>query len=672
MRCAAIACLLHVVSVGASSCESFERVEGADVQGHDMDRSGDDLEGCKRLCSTTVECAGFTFPGCQLKSDVTHRVGPEQYMTWTRYKEVYIKRAPPPPCEDDDAAVKAWSKGWSPSCAAAANHCTDFEIGSVVRLHCPVTCGACATSQLEAKGGAPSAKVLVSEVKAMKDAAAEMSAKMQPDIKVDEIMRAEWQWNEHELVLRAHVAFADFPEVIASMSLMMGNDTLVVVPHHRHSIGEGGSFVADWHGSPFSSGSVIVIRRNVLNLPHGLAHRLGSEALRVSLMLKGHTTSQPGVAIRVQSISLRIGSACVEFWPWDWFRPDVLCIDRTTCTALMPVAPTPTATELSSAVLYLAQVRGGAKGQIRAANLVFGLTSSLTSVANCKAFHSPPAVVVLHTARHDGDSPTELLGWMAAIRNEHPSLPIVFVDVSAEFIAPPSGIADDENFAVRCKHDVENRIWSLEYRRMCHFFHIKVFELPVLRSARYVMRLDTDLTLQCRHDMVDPFSSMATGGFVYSTLGAAREPGEVTVGWQSFLRDYYSKLKLDPVSAEQEVQNSKLEAELLDEGLPSPTFSVRIWEIYDLHFFRRKDVMGFLRSAANSGGNYHYRWGDTITRFAAVMLHAPASAVACWWPIDGIGILHAGNDFEGGCGQPRSQLLPKQLLQRGFSNPRGQ
>ena len=46
-------------------------------------------------------------------------------------------------CEDDDEGVKADSKGSAPSCAKAAQFCSDPTNGPVVRKNCPKTCGTC-------------------------------------------------------------------------------------------------------------------------------------------------------------------------------------------------------------------------------------------------------------------------------------------------------------------------------------------------------------------------------------------------------------------------------------------------------------------------------------------------------------------------------------------------
>ena len=51
-------------------------------------------------------------------------------------------------CEDDDAGAKAASGGSAPSCAAVATQCESPQIGSLVRQHCPKTCGVCSSGVL--------------------------------------------------------------------------------------------------------------------------------------------------------------------------------------------------------------------------------------------------------------------------------------------------------------------------------------------------------------------------------------------------------------------------------------------------------------------------------------------------------------------------------------------
>ena len=51
-------------------------------------------------------------------------------------------------CDDDDAGARAASGGAAASCAAVAAECESPQIGSLVRQHCPKTCGLCMSGLL--------------------------------------------------------------------------------------------------------------------------------------------------------------------------------------------------------------------------------------------------------------------------------------------------------------------------------------------------------------------------------------------------------------------------------------------------------------------------------------------------------------------------------------------
>lgn len=264
-------------------------------------------------------------------------------------------------------------------------------------------------------------------------------------------------------------------------------------------------------------------------------------------------------------------------------------------------------------------------------------------------------IYVLHTAHMEGATEQELLMWMDVVRTAaSPGLDIRFIDVSDDFQSVKLGDGQvrldrldlmwmdaTRSDSPRIRKEKPRR-HEAGYRHMCRFQSSNVLELPAFQRMRYLLHLDSDATFQCEGSRsVDPFKEMIKYRSVYGLFEVGLEDPAHTQGWSSFVKEWVllNDLQLPNPPALLSTAGINVTLPVQVDGLEQmqevPLASLSLtwgtaWEVLDLDFFHRPDVLEFSRRVEATLGHYRHLWGDHLIRAYQVLLHAPLEQVRCF------------------------------------------
>ncbi|CAF3985538.1 unnamed protein product [Rotaria sp. Silwood2] len=158
------------------------------------------------------------------------------------------------------------------------------------------------------------------------------------------------------------------------------------------------------------------------------------------------------------------------------------------------------------------------------------------------------------------------------------------------------------------------------YHHMCNFWFKQVFELKIIQRYRYMMRLDDDSQLLGKWPNV--FEIMAKHKALY--MANQREvdfeyilPGITLV--RNLTIVYINKNKIT-------VRNPAMFANIFDRTMEIPNYWNN-FEIIDLSFMRRKEVVDFIQFVDESRGVFLYRWGDAPLRYITLALFVNSTQI---------------------------------------------
>ncbi|CAF0749862.1 unnamed protein product [Rotaria sp. Silwood1] len=158
------------------------------------------------------------------------------------------------------------------------------------------------------------------------------------------------------------------------------------------------------------------------------------------------------------------------------------------------------------------------------------------------------------------------------------------------------------------------------YHHMCYFWFKQVFELKIIQRYRYMMRLDDDSQILGKWPNV--FEIMVKHQALY--MANQREvdfeyvlPGITLV--RNVTTAFISKNKIT-------LQNPAMFADIFNRTMEIPNYWNN-FEIVDLSFMRRKEVVDFIQCIDESRGVFLYRWGDAPLRYITLALFVNATQI---------------------------------------------
>lgn len=223
------------------------------------------------------------------------------------------------------------------------------------------------------------------------------------------------------------------------------------------------------------------------------------------------------------------------------------------------------------------------------------LTSLNLLVQNFLRLHSYP-VILFYDAKYAGDS---LQGLKHRIRNEiianYQDVPLSITVREIEWNLPSHYNATSDPPMVSVPK-------FPGYHLMIRFWFRQVFQVPLLKQAKYYMRLDTDSFIMTEMKL-DPFSVMAAKGYAYSYRSITQDMASVTTGMAPFMLQY---IKTHPNMA---AKNKLQIPEDSDDTFTPPAMNNN-FEIVDLERFRRPDMLEFVEPVDKTNYIMTRRWGD--------------------------------------------------------------
>jgi hypothetical protein len=152
------------------------------------------------------------------------------------------------------------------------------------------------------------------------------------------------------------------------------------------------------------------------------------------------------------------------------------------------------------------------------------------------------------------------------------------------------------------------------YHQMIRFWFKLIFEIDEIQPFEYIMRLDTDSRLIGRWFNV--FELMRVRQLVYLANEQRLELEKVlpgTMNLKKFLIGYQNQTRL--VSKDQVKVDSAFTKDAIRTYYNN-------FEVFQVKFFRQKDVRAWIDAIDASHGIYKYRWGDAILRYLTLALFA--------------------------------------------------
>ena len=189
---------------------------------------------------------------------------------------------------------------------------------------------------------------------------------------------------------------------------------------------------------------------------------------------------------------------------------------------------------------------------------------------------------------------------------------------------------------------IRDPTWSQKgkwnYHHMCYFWFKQVFEMKIMQRYRYMMRLDDDS--QILGNVNNEFSLTCVSSF--SLLGSWPNIFEIMEKHQAV---YLANKKEADVEyllpgltlvrnltaayiAQNRIaiRNPAMLADVFNHSVEIPHYWSN-FEIIDLAFMQRPEVIDFIETVDDSRGIFLYRWGDAPLRYITLALFANATEI---------------------------------------------
>jgi len=161
--------------------------------------------------------------------------------------------------------------------------------------------------------------------------------------------------------------------------------------------------------------------------------------------------------------------------------------------------------------------------------------------------------------------------------------------------------------------------FSINYRHMCRFFFMGLYEQPIMREYDWYWRLDTDSFILDKINY-DVFDFMNEHKLIYGYNRITIDPKELIVGLKDAFNEYLQEKKIVPKSL----------SNLLPFGFWFGQNFYTNFTIPNISFWRSKEVKDFLDYIDKNGGIYKYRWGDTPLHFLTAALFLNINQIHCF------------------------------------------
>jgi alpha 1,2-mannosyltransferase len=161
--------------------------------------------------------------------------------------------------------------------------------------------------------------------------------------------------------------------------------------------------------------------------------------------------------------------------------------------------------------------------------------------------------------------------------------------------------------------------FSINYRHMCRFFSMGIYEQKIMDKYDWYWRLDTDSFILDTINY-DVFEFMAKNKIMYGYNHIAVDSKELTIDLKKTFDEYVLKKKIVPKSL----------SRLVPFGIWFGQFFYTNFTITNTAFWKSKKVKDFLDYIDKSGGIYKYRWGDTPIHFLTAALFLDIKQIHCF------------------------------------------
>jgi hypothetical protein len=187
--------------------------------------------------------------------------------------------------------------------------------------------------------------------------------------------------------------------------------------------------------------------------------------------------------------------------------------------------------------------------------------------------------------------------------------------------------------------------YPLGYRQMCDLWATKIPNYTRSVGWEYFMRFDADSMVTCpaegAHSLlqqeeqvnskvismanIDVFQTMRQGNYVYGYYQVTRDRDFVSRGFNEFMKTYLFENHLDIRGT-----NAARKQVLLEKDDDGALSFYNNFEVVQVSYLNRPEVVRFTEAVSASSGIYDKRWGDAIIRFYQVTLFTNASQVRCF------------------------------------------
>jgi len=155
-------------------------------------------------------------------------------------------------------------------------------------------------------------------------------------------------------------------------------------------------------------------------------------------------------------------------------------------------------------------------------------------------------------------------------------------------------------------HWDKTAFFSMGYRHMCRLYSGKIFELPIIKAAQYLLRIDSDSYFYDKMKY-DPFAVMQEKDYLYASVGEGIDDDYVIEGLYETVKKY-------------QPNNPKI-GELKYNG----TFHTH-FDLTNVQWFI-KNYMDYFNYIDKTGNIFIKRWGDAPIKYFGVNLLVPPEKI---------------------------------------------
>lgn len=187
---------------------------------------------------------------------------------------------------------------------------------------------------------------------------------------------------------------------------------------------------------------------------------------------------------------------------------------------------------------------------------------------------------------------------MKSIRTLWLEIDFFFINIYSIFHTPPTNNTFEDRL---------NPLSDKNYKQMCAFWSAGFLRVPILKTFRYILRMDDDTCIASRINY-DIFEDMHSLNVHYAFHSLFLDLKHVVVGLDQFVRDYINSTRINIANKHLYDNSYKLNQNR------KWSFSTNL-EVVDMKRFRQPDIQHFIQAVTESNYIFHRRWGDAPLRF---------------------------------------------------------